>query len=486
MELEISAIELLVVFWIKPLLVLFIILSLCKWSVARSPQSCFWSMVCSSLIALVFLPLAGVLPSLAFELTLPVDLISESSWLSVISQSISFELFEFIVGALVFFCFFLLFNHAFDFLQSWFIVRRSSPICESKLFENGIRATSYSFRESAELQCPVVWGCLEPVILLPRSWESWENGRLHRVVAHEQAHIRRGDWLVKNVLYVARALFWFLPPFWVLVKRAEAYAEYACDDQVVVQFPERHEYAQDLLDFSSLKEPEASFVSVSGSELATRINLVLEGGRIRNELSLRRKVLELLLALLLIPSFYALEFICLKLPEMENNEYEIQLVDRRVQEIPDVEDVRLIVQPYEEASVIPENVTRYRPSKTFPEINLDSSGLSPEIHLDSQMNFEPDFVVSVEGLLPASLVYPEYPKKALERGIEARVLVRFDVDPDGRVSNIRLEQQKNNDHLFVSAIRRALTESRFSSPKINGESVAYVNAEEVFVFQIKD
>ncbi|MGC4044191.1 MAG: M56 family metallopeptidase [Armatimonas sp.] len=79
---------------------------------------------------------------------------------------------------------------------------------------------------SEDVTSPLVVGLLRPVVVLPKGLA--ENERA-MALAHERAHITRGDLWLGLVLTLARALFWFHPVVYKMVREAEQAREEACD-----------------------------------------------------------------------------------------------------------------------------------------------------------------------------------------------------------------------------------------------------------------
>ena len=98
---------------------------------------------------------------------------------------------------------------------------------------------------------PMVAGFGEPIILLPAGWQSWDGWKLHAVLAHELAHIRRGDWLVTLAASVNRCLFWFHPLAWWMERHLSALAEQASDDAALGCVSDAPRYASTVLDFAA-------------------------------------------------------------------------------------------------------------------------------------------------------------------------------------------------------------------------------------------
>ena len=96
------------------------------------------------------------------------------------------------------------------------------------------------------------WGLLWPRIMLPAGAEAWESDRVRVVLAHELAHVRRGDWAVQLAADALRALFWFNPLMWVTTRCLRRDSELACDDAVLGLGVDGPDYATQLLDLAKV------------------------------------------------------------------------------------------------------------------------------------------------------------------------------------------------------------------------------------------
>jgi beta-lactamase regulating signal transducer with metallopeptidase domain/uncharacterized membrane protein YgcG len=100
---------------------------------------------------------------------------------------------------------------------------------------------------------PMIVGLPRPVVLLPRSLLSPPpSPALRMVLAHELAHLRRGDlWLVLIPL-LARTLFWFHPLVWLAVWEYRIASESACDAETLrITGATAHDYGLLLLQFAA-------------------------------------------------------------------------------------------------------------------------------------------------------------------------------------------------------------------------------------------
>lgn len=96
----------------------------------------------------------------------------------------------------------------------------------------------------------VTWGWRRPTILLPAAAEEWDHERIDVVLAHELAHIARGDWAVQLAAESLRALYWFNPLTWTACRRLRSESERACDDAVLARGIDGPAYAAHLLELA--------------------------------------------------------------------------------------------------------------------------------------------------------------------------------------------------------------------------------------------
>jgi TonB family protein len=95
------------------------------------------------------------------------------------------------------------------------------------------------------------WGVYRPSVLLPAHARTWTDQRIHVVLSHELAHIRRRDWLVQMSAEVLRSLCWYNPLMWMACARLRRESEQACDDVVLAAVPAR-DYAAHLLELARI------------------------------------------------------------------------------------------------------------------------------------------------------------------------------------------------------------------------------------------
>lgn len=97
--------------------------------------------------------------------------------------------------------------------------------------------------------CPAVVGAWKPRIVLPADFETRYPAREgEMVLAHERAHLRRGDTAVNLAVVALRCAYWFNPLLHWAASRFRQDQELACDALVLGQFPDRRRsYAEAML-----------------------------------------------------------------------------------------------------------------------------------------------------------------------------------------------------------------------------------------------
>jgi beta-lactamase regulating signal transducer with metallopeptidase domain len=130
---------------------------------------------------------------------------------------------------------------------------------------------------SEETISPLSWGWRRPVILLDRD-ALLRTEDAEAIVAHEAAHILRGDWPLLILSRLTVALFWFNPLVWLLDREVAQQAEEAADSDAAERIdPTR--YAQTLLDWarqSGTVQLPANSMAGSEPSLVRRVKAVLD------------------------------------------------------------------------------------------------------------------------------------------------------------------------------------------------------------------
>jgi GWxTD domain-containing protein len=159
----------------------------------------------------------------------------------------------------------------------WAMLRRL--VARSKPLHGRIRI-------SADVIAPITAGVLNPVVILPQNWREWNLKTRRAILAHEFAHVRRGDGLASMLARWITCAFWYHPIAWLVARRISETAESACDaaaldgvrdpvgySRVLLAFAEKVNLAGSRVSFS-MPGPWLAMAAPSG--IAQRIDRVFE------------------------------------------------------------------------------------------------------------------------------------------------------------------------------------------------------------------
>lgn len=513
MNLVFDIVNVMLTLWIKPMLVLLCVMYVVSKPDFRSAATNHWLLllaVLSPVLLLVFflcLPRidVGILPTTIAAYT-------QANIFSLAHSPLAHPniLTLVLVSAYLSGTFLLMYKMFGALLQTRSLVKhsyvlrtKSLQLLQAKLADEFAVSKAVEIRISNRLTAPVVWGWLHPQIILPLQATSWNQARLQRVLAHEYAHIARGDWLSKLLSHVVCALFWMNPLMWRAAKQCAWQAELACDDLVISKFKCRAEYADDLLELSTdaCHHSLATVAFIKKSELYLRINAILDGGKNRSAPGyVLKAVLFSLILLMLLPlsvlqakqSPYALR------GEFSQNDTKIsvyslgekQLILQDYPGVPGVTGEPDYITPAElkkrfEKLFVTDSLasSRVKPSaEQLAKLEIRNYNVSPSPEVAADFKFDS---VDVVPLKPLKIITPKYPERALQRSLEATVIVNLDVDIEGRVRNAKVI---STDHskMFNSSVLRALKDFRYQPMTIDGQAIITRNVKETFVFTLKD
>jgi beta-lactamase regulating signal transducer with metallopeptidase domain len=131
---------------------------------------------------------------------------------------------------------------------------------------------------------PLVWATVgRPRVLLPRRlWAALTADQREAVLAHELAHLARGDHWVRRLEILVLGLYWWFPVAWLAVRQLRRAEEACCDAWVVACAPGRVvAYAEALVAAAAFVScpgwvPLASGGAARASHLKRRLTMVLQ------------------------------------------------------------------------------------------------------------------------------------------------------------------------------------------------------------------
>jgi TonB family protein len=102
-------------------------------------------------------------------------------------------------------------------------------------------------RISADIQSPVTFGFIWPVVLLPANFLSLDQAIRDAILCHEIIHVRRKDWLFTLAEEMVRTALWFHPAIWWTLGEIQLRREQTVDREAIGMTRCRDEYLDALL-----------------------------------------------------------------------------------------------------------------------------------------------------------------------------------------------------------------------------------------------
>lgn len=130
--------------------------------------------------------------------------------------------------------------------------------------------------QSEYADVPFITGLFSPRIYLPAGMD---RQNFDSVIAHERAHIRRGDHWLRPIAFVLLSVYWFHPLIWAAYLLLCRDMELACDASAVrnMDGSQRAAYSQALLSCTARRSPIAARpLAFGGGNTKKRIRSVLD------------------------------------------------------------------------------------------------------------------------------------------------------------------------------------------------------------------
>ena len=302
---------------------------------------------------------------------------------------------------------------ALEAMQLARLARAAEPMADRQLQIAGDVARTLCLQRPIQLLrspqgiIPVTWGIRRPRVLLPACADDWPDDRTRAVLAHELAHINRGDWMVHVLAELACAIYWFNPLFWIAKSRLCRESEHAADDVVLGLGVDGSEYATHLLDIvRAAQTPLAAWATTVAmarpSHLERRFAALLNAYANRGAAT-RRTVVAVVAVTMLV----ALPLAALALKGVDMN------IEIRTSNLPAIAE-----------GATPSS--QERAATSVPQVRV--AGLQDTANAVTRPEI-------VEYTTP-----PLYSDEARQRSIEGIVIVGARVEPDGHVSRVRVVQ----------------------------------------------
>ena len=301
----------------------------------------------------------------------------------------------------------------------------------------------------ASLRSPLLVGIVKPRLYLPAHWSSWSSEELRGVVAHELAHRDNRDIWVLIFQAIAMALFCMNPLVWLLNRRLTFLRELRCDEAVLRETNlTPAEYGRLLFGFVDRRPAlSALYFNERGTALKKRLEHVLNF----QEDSVKRSRWQLA-----IPILIGLAIVPFSIREAYTQ-------DKGGLEVMELAEDEKKPEPTPEQQITP----------PVP-VDADSS----EVMQSDQVDTEP---------IPIHGVSPVYPEMARKEKLQGKVFLKFMVNVDGSVSDVKVLRTavyadssvsdmsfligRKVSMLFHHAAIGAILQFRFKPAKHNGKVV---------------
>jgi beta-lactamase regulating signal transducer with metallopeptidase domain len=144
-------------------------------------------------------------------------------------------------------------------------------------------------RASAAIRVPVTFGS---TILLPVAYTEWSAQKRRAVLAHEAAHVARGDFFILLLAALNRTVFWLSPTAWWLDRKLAHLAEAISDAAAIEIVQDRLAYAEILLDMATGAHPVPAAVPMARPRMVTgRVERILAETKLPAPMSVRKWLL---------------------------------------------------------------------------------------------------------------------------------------------------------------------------------------------------
>ncbi len=162
--------------------------------------------------------------------------------------------------------------------------------------------TKFRIVKSMEANTAYIFGLVNPYIIVPDERE-WTSQEIYFILKHEMLHFYHGDMLVRVLCEILKAIYWWNPFIYILVRLVVNMQEINVDFKVIKKMPdiEQLDYSKCLIKVArgrggKKKRWEIGFRKESPSAIYKRINLMLKSLKANG----KKTVLSVLLSVLIL------------------------------------------------------------------------------------------------------------------------------------------------------------------------------------------
>jgi bla regulator protein blaR1 len=139
--------------------------------------------------------------------------------------------------------------------------------------------TRAEFMLTPAVGAPLTFGWWKPVVLVPPVFERLPRKVQTGAACHELLHVRRGDWLAVLAEEAGRAVLWFHPAVWLLLRRVALCREQVVDGEAVRQTGDRKSYLEALRQMAltqSGARTDPALLFLGRNPLVERVSLLVK------------------------------------------------------------------------------------------------------------------------------------------------------------------------------------------------------------------
>jgi len=146
------------------------------------------------------------------------------------------------------------------------IPERWTHFAHTQKIKMGI-SSSLSLLSSTAVLCPITFGTIKPIILIPASLIfHLSPAQLEAIITHELAHIKRNDYLHNIIQSAMEAIFFYHPCFWWINGYVREQRENACDDMAIQAGTDPKDLAYGLAELlNHAQEPSPEIALAAGA-----------------------------------------------------------------------------------------------------------------------------------------------------------------------------------------------------------------------------
>ncbi len=188
-------------------------------------------------------------------------------------------------------------------------LRRNAEI-QSDVDIEGFTKRKITVYRSGVISSPFISGIFKTELFLPET--ELTESQMKNILAHESAHLRRGDVLVKWFAVAVKCIHWFNPAVYFISNKINLFCEISCDSAATrnMSGSEKTEYISTVLSLIKVKGIQPLFAT---SMASVKKQLIKRFSFIKSEKKLKRtgKIVSVVFSVLLIFSVLAASGIAL-------------------------------------------------------------------------------------------------------------------------------------------------------------------------------